>query len=289
MLPTWSSGALLTIGRCGEQFRRRYVEREDVPGTVRMRRGSSLAWVARETHLRQKRAKDAAGPDELALALRAAIPSLSEARDIAATEYDRLIRDHGVTLTDDERQEGEARVVGAEKDHAVDSAGFYVQRVAPGVNPIAVEREVIIEPSGYGIRVRGTMDLLDEQHDPDGSRVEVLRDLKTSAKSPNAGEADKSDQLTLYSILRLAETGRYPDRSQLDYLVRTPRWHQVKHVPLRTTRDDRDTNAFLAKLETAVSAVERGVFVPDTNGWHCSERWCPYFATCRYVSDRRKR
>lgn len=302
MIPTWSSGALLSIMRCQEAFRRRYVEREEVPATVRMRRGAAVASVAREIHLRQKRARDAAraaGQDELGAArveamahaleiTRAAIPSMTEARDLAATEYDRLIRDHGVTLTDEERAEGEARVVGAEKDHSVDAAGYYALRVAPNVTPIAVEREVVIEPPGYGVRLRGTMDLVDLQHDPAGAPLEILRDLKTSAKSPPPNEADKSDQLTLYSILRLAETGSYPPYSQLDYLVRSPRWTQVKHVPLRTTRDDRDTNAFLAKLETAVRSVEAGAYMPNTTGWHCDAKWCPYFGTCRYVSDRRK-
>lgn len=287
-LPTWANGPLLTFMRCQEQFRRRYVEHEDTPATVRMRRGSALAWVARETHLRQKRAKDAAATSDVAQALRASIPTRAEAQDLAATEYDRLIRDHGVTLSDDERAIGEARVVGDEKQHVVDSASYYVLRVAPGVNPIAVEREIIVEPRGFGIRIRGTLDLVDQRTEPDGRVLEGIRDLKTSSKSPARDEADRSDQLSLYAMLRLAETGRYPDFNQLDYIVRTPAYGQVKHVALRTERDDRDTNAILAKLEIAVESTSRGVYMPNTTGWHCAPKWCPYFNSCRFVSDRRK-
>ena len=58
----------------------------------------------------------------------------------------------------------------------------------------------------------------------------VIRDTKTSAKSPvpsfldgndKAGTADDSEQLTAYAVASHVVDGRLPDKMVLDYLVRT--------------------------------------------------------------------
>jgi hypothetical protein len=180
------------------------------------------------------------------------------------------------------------------KDATVEMAGHYIRAVAPTVNPVEFERRVVIEPEPAEgqprIRIAGTKDLVDLQPAapgfPDG--VRVLRDLKTKTKSPAADEADRSGQLSLYALLDLAEHGKYPDALVLDHVVRTPVRGDLRVVTQVTQRDDRDTDALLAKIQTATALAQAGNFMPNTDGWKCSPKWCQWFSTCRYVSDRRK-
>ncbi len=36
-------------------------------------------------------------------------------------------------------------------------------------------------------------------------------------------------------------------------------------------------------MKTAEAAVGAGIFVPNTDSWRCSAKWCEFFADCRYV------
>src|SRR5207244_7327628 len=131
-------------------------------------------------------------------------------------------------------------------DFAVDLAEFHVQRVAPTVDPIAVERLIIVRPRDSDLEIHGTLDLIAK---PSGimdlGATEVIRDLKTSEKSPPADAAELSQQLTYYSLIRQAEGGAMPSRVGLDHLVRTPKTSTKKYIPQRTTRDRADVVALV--------------------------------------------
>lgn len=290
---TWSNTKLLDLcDGCGEHFRRRWMERETTGGTLPMRRGSAVHWATRAAHLRQKEAKDAhPGEQDVTTLLREALPTRAEMRDLAADEFQRLVDMEGVTLTEDEEAEGPGRAHGRTKDAAADMAGHYVRAVAPFVNPVEVERKTVIQLPN-GIKLAGTKDLVDLQVRQELGQpprlLRVLRDLKTRAKAPSQHEARKSQQLTLYDTLHLAEHQEHADAVQLDVIVRTPVRGEVRHVPLTSYRDDTDTDALLAKVETAQAAVKAGVFVPNTEAWRCDVRYCEFFRTCRYVSGRRR-
>lgn len=289
----WSNTKLLDLGAgCPEHFRRRWIEREPTGGTLPMRRGSAVHYATRAAHLRQKAAKDAAPHEDLRTVLREALPTREEMRDLAADEFQRLVDMEGVTLREEEEAEGPGRAQGRTKDAAADMAGAYVRAVAPFVDPLAVERRVVIQLPN-GIKVAGTQDLVDRQvrhelGEPEPKVLRVVRDLKTREKSPPQGEARKTQQLTLYDMLHLAEHGQHADAVQLDVLVRTPVRGDVKHVALTSWRDDGDTDALLAKIETARAAVKAGVYMPNTESWRCDARYCEFFSSCRYVSDRRR-
>ena len=70
--------------RCGEQFRRRYIENEILPPGIPARRGSAFHKSADTNH----KQKISTGED---------LP-LGDLKDCASDEYKRLIRDEGVFI-----------------------------------------------------------------------------------------------------------------------------------------------------------------------------------------------
>jgi PD-(D/E)XK nuclease superfamily len=271
-MPEWNNSTLTTLERCGEMFRRRYIEREFIPPAPRMLRGTVVHRVAAETMLRKLE------KDEPAV-------TVEEARDLAATDFEQRWAG-GVSLQDVESRElGPVRAKAESKDFAVDLSAFYVDGVAPGIEPVAVERRIVVRPKDSDLVLHGTVDLVERIPDPDPEKVrEAIRDTKTSEKTPRADAAERSQQLTMYAMIRGAETGQLPERMTLDYLVRTPQRHERKHVPLVTTRDGADVSALVNRINTAVEAVKRGVFMPTApDSWWCSKEWCDYHSTCVYV------
>jgi hypothetical protein len=121
----------------------------------------------------------------------------------------------------------------------------------------------------------------------------TIRDTKTSGKSPtkslmdgskDPGIADDSDQLTTYALASLVLDQKLPDLMVLDYLVYTPKRHDTKYVPTKTTRDMTDINTFLNRFANAVHAYRTGIFVPaKADWWGCSETYCGYWSMCPYA------
>ena len=266
----WSNSALTTLQGCGERFRRRYIEHEYTRPAPRMVRGTAVHRVAAQSYLRKMTTRT--------------LPTVEEARDLAATEFDAAWR-AGVVLSEDEAARGITAVRDASKDFAVDLSGFHVAAVAPAVEPIGIERHIIVTPKDSDLVIHGTIDLIDRT--PTGG--ESIRDLKTAEKSPPGNAADTSQQFTLYGLIRMAEVGALPEVFTLDTLVRTPVRAEKKHVVLHTTRDAADVGALVNRINLAVEAVKKGVFVPaDPSDWRCSKTYCEFFQTCPYTrrSDR---
>jgi len=275
----WSHSALQTGQQCWERYRRKYIEGERRPPNARMVRGSAVDRVATESHNRQIKAKaDGRGVAGLIESL----PSLEEAMDMAATEFDS-IADHGLTLTpDDEEAGGEKASRGKEKDSAIALSSMYVEQVAPKVDPIAVQRKTTLSLPDSDLRIVGITDLID------GARgLDVVADNKTAEKTPPNDAANQSQQLTIYALLRMAETGNLPDAVRLDYLIRTPSGSS-KHVRLQSTRTTADLQAMIRRINTATALVQKGVFPPtNPTDWMCSPRYCEYFIDCQYTAGRR--
>lgn len=266
----WTNSALATLQLCGERWRRQYLERDWRPSTPRAIRGAAVHRVARVGLMRKMTER--------------VLPTVEEARDLAADAVETTWR-QGVLLDSEERAQGEARVKAAAKDFAVDLAGYHVDRVAPAIEPIGVERRITVQPRDSDLVIEGTIDLIDAQ--PEG---EVIRDLKTSERTPPAEAAERSDQLTMYALIRAAEVGTLPASLALDHLIRTPERHERRHVVQTTTRTPADIAALIRRINTAVLAVERGVFVPAAaDAWQCDPRYCPYFGDCAYTQGRARR
>lgn len=236
------------------------------------------------------------------------MPSLEQASDTAADCFEASW-ERGVALTKDQEAEGVGKVRGQTKDVAIDLARFHTSELAPAIMPVAVEREIIVKPKTMDITIIGKIDLIDEQPVPEapsdhvasrqmdiaGDVLRIVRDLKTSEKAPfnkapDNNAAFNSMQLTIYAMLDAAEqrqkTGKakLPDALYLDYLVRTPVKGDKYRVSIRTERTMEDIQVLVRRMNVAIDAVKKGVFVPadpGAPGSPCS--WCDYKPSCIYV------
>jgi hypothetical protein len=110
----------------------------------------------------------------------------------------------------------------------------------------------------------------------------VIRDTKTSKKTPSEDEADKSTQLSGYAVAATAIYGKTPDALALDFLVDLKRG--TEYAPRFTTRTPDDDAVFFNRLANAVNTIKSGIFTPTKpDDWRCSKKWCGYFEVCPYA------
>jgi hypothetical protein len=113
----------------------------------------------------------------------------------------------------------------------------------------------------------------------------VVRDTKTSKRSPSEDSAEDSTQLVAYSLATLVLDKKLPSATVLDYLVRTPKRHDLNYVPRASTVTMDDVNMFLFRFARAIHswhvACKSGAFLPaNTDDWRCSAEYCGYASMC---------
>jgi hypothetical protein len=285
----WSHSAITRLTRCGEAYRREYVEKQFLPPTSSMARGTAVHHVVAEGHIRQINAMNESPKAPLSLVLRESLPSVEEAGDLAATRFEQERKLAGMVAPVDET-EAPSVIIGRDKDAAVRMSRFYVGAVAPYRKPLYVERKIVVEPKNLPIRISGIIDLgTAEAPEVEGQPDrEVVWDVKTGERKPHENVAHESDQLTMYALLRKLETGKIPDGFGLDYLVQEKKAFMPPYrVQLQTKRTQDDVSVMVNRLNNAIDAVQRGAFVANGPGnWYCSAKWCRFFADCRYVRRR---
>lgn len=261
--PALSISALDMLSKCGEQYRRRYIEGEKLAPAVAMLVGRGVDKSV-DRNLNSKMTTDELLPiDEIQ----------DTARDTVVAEWDQ----GGVTLNADELALGIKTVRAQAIDKAVRLSALHATVAAPRLQPTHIQRRWTVELRGYPRDLVGVIDI------QEGSVA--VRDTKTSAKSPRDDEAVLSDQLTLYALASTVLDGRPPEKVALDYLVDTK---TPKHVVRESTRDDADFRVMLRRIETAMAAIDKNVFVPARQtDWWCSRRWCGYFESCPYARQRK--
>lgn len=263
--PALSISAVDMLSKCGEQYYRRYIQKERIaPGVASIvGRGVDGAVNANLTHKMETR--------EL-------LP-LEKVLDLARDAFESEWKSQEVALSKDEVADGVQNVKGRAVDKAVRLAKLHASDLAPVISPTAVQRKWTIELPGYPMDLIGYTDI---EEGPS-----VIRDTKTSHKSPREDEADLSDQLTLYALAkRVLDKTKGPIAVVLDYLVdlKTP-----KVVTRDSERTIDDFRVMLRRIEVAQRAIDAGVFVPARQSdWWCSPRWCGYFNSCPYARQRKQ-
>lgn len=284
----WSHSKLVKLGRCGEMFRRAYIENEWGPTSTSLVRGRVVHHIAQVGHERQLKARKAEPKKPRSLVLREALPSIEEVSDEAVTSFDAELRSNSIITVpekDEDPKTSKAKIIERDRMAALHMSRFYIDRAAPFVDPIGVEKKLVIEPADSPIRVSGIIDL--EAILPDGRRT--IRDLKTTMRCPNDREADDSDQLSMYALLDYLSqpegTRKLADVFALDHIVKDPRAFTAPYlVAQETTRKPNDLMVTLARLNNAIAAVKAGVFLANGPGnWWCSARFCTFYSDCRYV------
>jgi hypothetical protein len=247
------------LSRCGEQYRRRYIEHEIRSPAVAMLVG---------------RATDDSVNHNLTSKLKTG--ELLNGENVSSIARDAFVSswEGGVALNDDELIQGLKTVKGEAIDKSVRLSLLHANARAPQIEPTAIQRRWRVELDGYPQDLVGVIDIQEG--------LKAVRDTKTAAKTPPKTIADTDDQLTAYALALRVLEGKAPGRVALDYLV------DLKTGPkapvFESVRDDVDFQTFLNRLEIAMEAIEKGVFIPaNPNDWQCSRKWCGYWGDCRYA------
>ncbi len=243
---------------CGEQFRRIYLELErPAKGTyVAVGSGVDSAVNRNLDHF---------------IAEGALLP-IEEVKEIARDAATFELRNSEIVYDADERKAGISQSNAAAVDKAVRLAELHAKEIAPKLKPTHVQRQWTLELTGFPFDIVGTIDV------QEGSTS--IRDTKTSGKSPAAGIADMSMQLSMYALAIRTIDGAAPASVALDYLI-----DNKKPVAktFTSTRNDDDFRVVIARLENAAEIIEKQAFTPaQPTSWQCSLGWCPFAKDCRY-------
>lgn len=256
------------LSRCGEQFRRRFIEGERLLPRAAMARGTGVDRAV-GADLGNKIATGELLPDE-------------EIAAIARDNTEAALAGGFDLESDEERALGHAVIKGRAIDMAVSLADLHHRSVAPTIHPSHVAKRFVIDVENYDFQLAGERDIREEFNGLVG-----VRDTKTSTKSPQKGIADLSSQLTMYAMAEYVETGKPPDILALDYLIETKTSKKVLQLPTKRTLED--FAPLLNRVQIAVEAVQKGHFYPadpSTPGaWWCHPERCGYWSTCRYVRN----
>jgi len=144
---------------------------------------------------------------------------------------------------------------------------LYMQEIAPGITPLSVEMPFNLNI--MGVRITGRIDLIQANN--------RVVDHKTAAKAYKQEDADKEMQPCAYAF----GLGR---EIEFDYHV------AIKtKVPKLQIVSTRRTQAHINWWETMVmqeiQQMKTGIAPPRPNGWHCSPKWCGYWARCMQVFE----
>lgn len=263
-LPEYLSHSRLSVlRRCGEQYRRKYIEGEPTPGSVATLIGTATHRSAEENLVHRM-------TTEVPLPLEAC-------KDIANDTYVAGLEQE-IHFTEDEKEQGEKKVLGLGRDKAINSAVVHAEKVAPDLNPEFVEKKFQVSLNGYPIDLLAIMDVGDRA--PNNELW--IRDLKTAKRAPNRNAAILSPQLTFYDLV-LNEAGIHADMYALDHVV-----GGKSYVTTQARRDEEDRKLMLSVIERAIEVIEKGAFVPtDPGNWWCSKSYCWYAPTCPFFAGRK--
>jgi hypothetical protein len=249
--------------KCGEAYRRRYIEGERIPPNVAMLKGTGFHRGA-ETNFRQKiETHEDLKPSDIV--------------DAAVSAFEAEL-EKGVELAGDDKLRGKTAVIGETKDDLVSVVTVHAKEQAPDYQPVFVEQPFTIELPESSRDLMGIIDL--------GDDLRRVTDLKSAGKSKSQADADNSVQLTIYAAGHHAITGNPPTEVRLDTIV-TTKTKTYRNV-VSSDRGMPDFTALANRVEAVNKGIDAGVFAPATPGaWWCGPRWCGYWSTCPFVNSQR--
>lgn len=251
--------------RCGEAYRRRYVEKERIPPGIALLKGSSVHKGAEINNLQKLTTHHDLKAQEIV--------------DVAAADFDQRANKEAVTLTEEDESRGKSIVLGEALDSTVRMAGAYAEKVAPKYQPQLVESRQKIEVPEAAHDLLAILDLVDDK--------DAVVELKTAGKTGKQDDWDSSVQLTIQALTMVAAKGKMPSALKVEQIVDLKSGPKV--VSWETHRSKPDFDALIQRYSAVSKAITTGVFTPATPGaWWCSSKFCGYWRTCPYVNSERK-
>lgn len=252
-----------TAFKCGEQFRRRYIDGEVIPPGIAAGRGTGVH-NASKVNLRQK------------IATKVDLP-LSDLRDAARDGFVSAFKD-GIYLTREELPQ-KAKILNDGLEDALVCTNVYSESVAPQIDPVSVEEPFTVDV-GLALPLAGTMD-----HEA----THRIDDLKSTGKKWRDDQIREEIQPVLYSLVHEVLTGERPDFVYHIMISRRGKDGNLTSADYQKQEyraDDRNYAALIARINNFINMLNSGSFVPSNqNNWWCGEKWCGYWNTCPYVGN----
>ena len=241
--------------RCGEQFRRRYIDGQVIPPGVAAGRGTGLHG-ANEANMKHKIVTKQDLP----------LPDLHDAaRDAFVKAFDG-----GVFLPKEDLPH-KRTILNKALNDTIRLTSLYRAEVAPGIMPKAVEQEFRID-IGLPLDIAGRMDIQET------ARVD---DLKSAGKSWQPGQIDKEIQPIMYSMAHEYLTGVQPEFVYHILVALKEPKHQIQTIK----PNKQHYRILISKLAMMCRMIETGVFLPaNPTIWWCSSKFCGYYNSCRYTT-----
>lgn len=258
--PHISPSQVASYTRCGEAYRRRYIENEIIPPAISLSKGVAVHKGAQYNFEQKVESHHDLKSDDII--------------DKSVSEFEKTVETQGLTLSPEEESRGKALVVGEAKDSTRDLAGLFAREVAPKYQPKAVEEEVYTELPSSSHNLKGYIDLTTVDN--------KIVDLKTSAKKWNQERVDTDFQFTFYALNYRAKNKKDPKGIIVENLVDSGK--SLKSVTFESRRGDADYDAAINRLNRVLEGINAGIYPPANDGaWWCDARYCGYFMTCKFV------
>ena len=257
--PYISPSQVFMYTRCGEAYRRRYIEKHKIPPGIAMTKGISVHKGA-EFNFKAKIQSKKDKP-------------VGDIVDVAVSAFEGQVANEGLSLNAEEESIGKKMVVGKAKDSTAKMASVLMTGVAHKYQPVTVEEMVTVPLETSSHNLRGVIDL-----EVEGG---ALVDLKTSAKSWSQDRVDKSIQLPFYGMMKRALTGSDPSKVIVENIIDGSKT-SVKTFERVVGMDD--YLPIIRRLNRVLEGINAKIYTPaKDDAWWCSAAYCGYFNSCEFV------
>jgi len=254
--------------KCGIQYELAYVKQVEIPHQTFYVIGRSVHETTQKIYTMNDEKRKILKPEEV----------LEIHHDIFNKQMDE-VKQLGLFLSDEEKEIGEKRVIEKlQKGGGKISVTYHKERISK-TTPIMIEHRSEIpvkeiaphyiedyDGSLDDVILIGYIDLADVN--------ENIIDLKTTRKKPSQKSADRTMQLTIYTLGFIKETGILPSSVILDYVFYdyyAPEKKPPQFIPIRSIRTQKDIEIFLRRVLRVVQGIKKGVFLPpDQLSWVCN-------------------
>jgi hypothetical protein len=256
--PHISPSAINLYTKCGEAYRRRYINREVIPPGISLLKGTSIHRGA-EHNFKQK------------IKTREDLKK-SDIIDFSIATFDEEMERGGIILSPEEESIGKDKVVGEAKDSTARLATVLADEVMPNYQPASVEEKVRIDIPNATHDLLSIADMVDEKDN--------IVELKTG-KRWTQSMADVNTQITFQAATFKALHKKDPAGIVVENIVDNK---TALRNPVVTQRGVDDFSAMINRINAVLDGINKGVFTPANDGaWWCHRSWCGYHSSCPFV------
>lgn len=242
--------------RCGEQYRRRYILKQIIPPSGSLMRGR-CCHKAEEKNFQHK-------------ITQGEFLDAGAVREAFAHEWEE--NEGNIGWQEDELDgNSPKKASGMVKDSGIRLIEVFHREQLINCNPVEIEKEFEVEFEGGYAPMVGRIDRIDEGG--------IIAEMKFVSKSPVAGDIISDVQMTAYNVGYISALRQEPKKliKQFAVNLREPKT-VIQECP---PRSQEQISRFLRRLEYAMTAIEKGVFLPAANGsWVCNPRFCGFYNSC---------